>query len=186
MWVRCVGGLWVMFVTVWVIAAFTARKTVKKEPSLSRLRYLLIAASGAVLLQPGILRVPSLDVHFAEGDVWGAVGVALTAGGIAFAFWARYTLGKNWSGTVTIKEDHELVQKGPYALSRHPIYTGALVALTGSALTIGTPRIMLALPFALFAFIRKSSVEERFMSEHFGQAYTDYTKRVKRLVPFVW
>lgn len=186
MWLRCVGVLWCVFVLVWVVAAFTAQKTVKKEAALSRLRYILIAASAGVVLHPRVLRVPSLDVPWAEGDAWGAIGVALTAAGIGFAFWARYTLGKNWSGNVTIKADHELVQRGPYALSRHPIYTGALVAMTGSVIAAGTPRVALALPFAFAAFFYKLRIEERFMSAHFGQAYVDYTRRVKRLVPFVW
>jgi protein-S-isoprenylcysteine O-methyltransferase Ste14 len=186
MWLLCVAALWCLFVVVWVVAAFTARKTVKKEPLLSRLRYVLIAASAGVVLQPDVLRVPALDVRWLQGDAWGAVAVLLTAAGIAFAFWARFTLGKNWSGTVTIKKDHELVQTGPYALSRHPIYTGALVALAGSALAVGTLRIALALPFALAAFLFKMRIEERFMSEHFGKAYAEYAGRVKRLVPFVW
>ncbi len=182
----CVFGLWGLFVTVWVVSAFFARKTVKKESPFSRLRYGLIAGCAGVILQPGVLRVSALDVHYTDGDVGGALAVALTAMGIGFAFWARYTLGKNWSGTVTIKKDHELVQKGPYALSRHPIYTGALTALTGTALSVGTPRVLLALPFALGAFLFKMRIEEKFMSEHFGATYADYTRRVKRLVPFVW
>ncbi len=65
------------------------------------------------------------------------LGMGLTAVGIAFALWARLWIGRNWSGTITIKDQHELIQRGPYSLVRHPIYTGLLLAFLGTALVHG-------------------------------------------------
>src|SRR5215467_12702020 len=78
------------------------------------------------------------------------VGVALTAIGLGFTVWARVQLGRFWSGTVTLKEGHELVRTGPYAVTRHPIYTGLLLALIGSAMARGTLGGLLGLVLLTF------------------------------------
>jgi protein-S-isoprenylcysteine O-methyltransferase Ste14 len=116
----------------------------------------------------------------------GLLSVAVTALGIGFAVWARFTLGRNWSGTVTVKKDHELVQRGPYAISRHPIYSGAVLAVLGTVMAFGTVRAALVVPVVVVAFRMKMAVEERFMTEQFGAAYADYRQRVKGLIPLVW
>jgi protein-S-isoprenylcysteine O-methyltransferase Ste14 len=94
-------------------------------------------------------------------------------------------IGTNWSGTVTIKQGHELVTTGPYALVRHPIYTGLLLALAGSALARGEWRGALAVLIALLALWRKLRLEEHWMREQFGEAYRAYSRRVAALVPFI-
>jgi protein-S-isoprenylcysteine O-methyltransferase Ste14 len=94
-------------------------------------------------------------------------------------------LGKNWSGTVTIKEGHELIMSGPYAVVRHPIYTGLLLAFLGSALARGDWRAVLAFALAAAALWRKLRFEERWMRAQFGDAYAAYARRVSALVPFV-
>jgi protein-S-isoprenylcysteine O-methyltransferase Ste14 len=94
-------------------------------------------------------------------------------------------LAGNWSGTVTLKKGHELVQSGPYALVRHPIYTGLLVALIGTAVAVDRWRAVAGLTLLMTGIAYKISVEERFMREQFGDAYARYRARVKALVPFV-
>jgi protein-S-isoprenylcysteine O-methyltransferase Ste14 len=94
-------------------------------------------------------------------------------------------LGRNWSGAVTIKDGHELVTSGPYALVRHPIYTGLLLAFLGSAVALGDWRGALAFALAAGALWRKLRLEERWMREQFGDAYQAYSQRVAALVPFV-
>ncbi len=86
-----VFGLWGLFVLVWVVSAFFAQKTVKKESAFSRLRYGLIAGCAGVVLQPGLLRLPALDVHYTDSDAGGALAVALIAMGIGFAFGSAYS-----------------------------------------------------------------------------------------------
>jgi protein-S-isoprenylcysteine O-methyltransferase Ste14 len=101
-----------------------------------------------------------------------------------FTVWARVYLGGNWSGIVTIKHDHELIASGPYAIVRHPIYTGLLVAFIGSAVARGEWRGVLAVLIAWMALWRKLRLEERWMAERFGQQYEAYCRRVPALVPF--
>jgi protein-S-isoprenylcysteine O-methyltransferase Ste14 len=103
--------------------------------------------------------------------------------GCLWAIWARLTLGANWSGRVTVKADHELVTSGPYALSRHPIYTGLMVAVAGTALAGGEWRCVLAVLVILLALMVKMGQEEKLMMQTFPQAYSSYRQRVKALIP---
>jgi protein-S-isoprenylcysteine O-methyltransferase Ste14 len=101
-----------------------------------------------------------------------------------FSVWARVHLGGNWSGIVTIKHGHELIADGPYAIVRHPIYTGLLVAFMGSAMARGDWRGVLVVLIVWWALWRKLRLEERWMVERFGQQYETYRRRVPALVPF--
>jgi protein-S-isoprenylcysteine O-methyltransferase Ste14 len=94
-------------------------------------------------------------------------------------------LGTNWSADVTVKHDHELIEAGPYAYSRHPIYTGLVLALFGTALAVGETRALIAFVIALASLWYKMGLEERVMRRTFGAAYDAYTRRVKALIPFV-
>ncbi|HEY5254881.1 MAG TPA: isoprenylcysteine carboxylmethyltransferase family protein, partial [Acidobacteriaceae bacterium] len=113
------------------------------------------------------------------------VGVLLLLLGLLFAVWARFVLGRNWSGIVTVKEDHTLITRGPYAWVRHPIYTGILLALLGTAVTLGTILNFVEVPVVAFAFWLKLRTEERFMLETFGEQYAAYRHHVKALIPYV-
>ncbi|MBV9269207.1 MAG: isoprenylcysteine carboxylmethyltransferase family protein [Acidobacteriaceae bacterium] len=106
--------------------------------------------------------------------------------GIIFDLWARFVLGRNWSGTVTVKQDHELVQSGPYGVVRHPIYSGFLLALAGTVIAQGDVGAFLGLVLATLALRLKSLTEEAFMTQQFGSQYTTYKRTVKALIPFVW
>ena len=110
-------------------------------------------------------------------------GALVTAAGLGFTVWARIHLGRNWSGSVTLKQGHELVLTGPYALVRHPIYTGLLVAFAGTALARAEWRGVLAVLIAWAALGRKLRVEERWMAGNFGERYAQYMARVPALVP---
>jgi protein-S-isoprenylcysteine O-methyltransferase Ste14 len=178
--------LWGVLVVVWLAAAPFSRRTVRKETFASRARYVGPAVLLGFVLSPN-LSVPWLDARWLPQEPWvGALSVAVTATGIGWAIWARFTLGKNWSGTVTVKEDHELIQRGPYGITRHPIYTGALLGIAGTLLTYGTIRAAIVVPFAVVILSFKMGVEEKFMSDQFGDAYASYRRRVKALIPFVW
>ena len=98
---------------------------------------------------------------------------------------ARFFLGRNWSGIVTIKQGHTLVRKGPYRFVRHPIYTGLLLAIFGTALAIGEIRALIGAGLVFALFVHKISLEESFMTEQFGADYADYRRNVKALIPFV-
>jgi protein-S-isoprenylcysteine O-methyltransferase Ste14 len=112
-------------------------------------------------------------------------GVLLCVAGMAFLVWGRHHLGRNWSQTVAIKEEHELVSSGPYCRVRHPMYTGGLVACIGSAIAVGGPWIFLLLILGAI-FLWRVGAEDKLMAQQFPNEYLDYRKRTKALIPFVW
>ena len=129
-----------------------------------------------------------LNIAVTPADAtFGTLGVAIDLVGIAFAIWARIVLGRNWSGLVMkVKEGQTLVQSGPYATVRHPIYTGLLAAILGTALTTGTLAAYLAVPAALAGLLIRVVIEDGLMAAEFGAAHAAYRLRTRRLIPFVW
>jgi len=179
-------AMWLSWVAYWWISSRNVKRTVRYESLPSRLSHVGPLAVAALLFSLPSSLAPFLSARFLSSATWPLnVATALTATGLLFAMWARQHLGSNWSGTVTIKEDHELITGGPYALVRHPIYTGLLLALVGSALAIGEWRAVLAFALASLALWRKLRLEERLMHEQFGTAYQAYCRRVPALIPFV-
>jgi protein-S-isoprenylcysteine O-methyltransferase Ste14 len=179
-------GAWALY---WGITSADVKATARREPMLSRWAHLgPMAIAAWLLLAPASTLPPPLGARFlaaADAPVGFTTGAMLTAAGLLFAVWARRHLGRNWSATVTLKQGHELVTSGPYALVRHPIYTGLLLAFAGSALATGEWRGLVAILIVFGALWRKLRLEERWMRERFGTAYADYGRRVKALVPFV-
>jgi len=179
--------LWGLLLLGWVIGMFTGKRIARREGTGTRIVQFLIVVSAYELMFNRDLAIGFLGWRFWKPEIavsW--VGVALTAAGIAFAFWARFTLGRNWSGTVTVKENHELIMRGPYRIVRHPIYTGFTLGMFGSALVIDQVRGLVALALIVLAWRLKWSVEERFMLEEFGDRYADYRRRVSALIPGIW
>jgi protein-S-isoprenylcysteine O-methyltransferase Ste14 len=129
---------------------------------------------------------PALRVSlFQKGLMPYVIGTCLLVVGLLIAVWARVILGRNWSNVVTVKVDHELIQTGPYRWVRHPIYTGLLLALAGSALAQNLRIDLAVLPLAFLGFWIKLRREEDWMHQQFGVAYEAYCARTSRLVPFL-
>lgn len=177
---------WCALLIVWLPGYFL-RKRSSRIPNLARQipTTALLVLAFVCLFNPGIL---APDIRLTpQNAVLGWAGIAIAFAGIAFAIWARVVLGGNWSGIVMeIKEHHELIQSGPYAIVRHPIYTGLLLAILGTALTLGTLAAYLAVALALAAFLIRVRVEEGLMQEQFGESHDVYRGRTKKLIPFVW
>jgi protein-S-isoprenylcysteine O-methyltransferase Ste14 len=112
-------------------------------------------------------------------------GVVLCVAGLSFCIWARAILGRNWSGTVTLKEGHELIERGPYRLVRHPIYTGLLAMFLGTVVVLGHVAGIAGLVLVFVSFWIKLRDEERIMLKQFPDQYAAYQQRVKRIIPFV-
>ncbi len=162
------------------------KASARREPLGSRLLHVVPLAVAALLLWVPSVPLPWLNIRFIPWAEWGFwVGAALAAAGLLFTVWARRHLGRNWSGIVTVKQDHELVVSGPYGYVRHPIYTGLLLAFVGSALARGEWRGVLAVLIVFLALWRKLRLEERWMVEQFGAQYRAYSGRVAALVPLV-
>jgi protein-S-isoprenylcysteine O-methyltransferase Ste14 len=179
-------AMWISWGLYWIASARGGKTAVRRESTLSRWAHLgPLIISGWLLSDGGRfwwpLRVPFMSRSGAS--FWIAAGV--TAAGLLFTVWARRHLGANWSGSVTIKADHELVTTGPYRITRHPIYTGLLVAFAGNALVVGEVRGLIAFGVAFAALWRKLKLEERYMQEEFGQAYVDYQRKVAAIVPIL-
>jgi protein-S-isoprenylcysteine O-methyltransferase Ste14 len=117
---------------------------------------------------------------------WAFIGFLLTACGLAFTIWARRVLGTNWSAMPVLKHDHELIQRGPYRLVRHPIYTGLLLAIFGSCLAGGRVWNLCLFGMAVVLLIAKLGAEEALLAGRFPDAYPEYRRRVKTLVPFLY
>lgn len=185
--ITVVFELWFVLFVVWFVSAPTGKRIARREGTGTRIVQLVVVVSAYSLLFDRDLAIGFLGWRFWRPEPavsW--VGVALTAAGIAFAFWARFTLGRNWSGTVTVKHDHELVIRGPYRIVRHPIYTGFTLGMLGTALVVGQVRGLLALALIVLAWRLKWAVEERFMLEEFGDRYAEYRRRVSALIPGIW
>ena len=179
-------AMWLSWIFYWWVASRDVKSNVRREPLTSGLLHIVPFAIAILLFSLRDVRIAFLRERFlplAEWPFW--LGFLLTAGGMFFATWARVHLGRNWSGIVTIKKEHELVTSGPYGLVRHPIYTGLLLAFLGSALALGDWRGVLAFALAAGALWHKLRVEERWMREQFGVAYQAYSHRVAALVPFI-
>jgi protein-S-isoprenylcysteine O-methyltransferase Ste14 len=179
-----ISALWLAWLLYWMVAAIGAKAVRRHEGLAARLSHLIPLTLGLALLIPHHLPVSWLTIRMLpSGVVWFWVGFALVALGLAFAVAARVWLGGNWSGVVAIKQEHELVRAGPYRWVRHPIYAGLLVALLGWVITLGEVRGVIALPLFIGGFLRRVALEERFLEEEFGAAYSHYRGEVPCLIP---
>jgi protein-S-isoprenylcysteine O-methyltransferase Ste14 len=111
------------------------------------------------------------------------LGVLLTAAGVAVALWARWHLGANWSEVVTLKERHELIRSGPYCAIRHPIHTGILLGLLGTAIAMGEVSGLLAIAIAWLSFFWKARREESFLMHEFGELFEAHMKQTGMFLP---
>jgi protein-S-isoprenylcysteine O-methyltransferase len=181
-----ITAVWATVGIVWAIGAVVTKRTKRTEAAGLRVIHIALVAAAFFLLFSARARFGPLAWRFVPQSAGSAyAGLALTIAGAGFAIWARVFLGGNWSSSVTIKENHKLVRTGPYSLVRHPIYSGFLLAMTGTAIAVGEARGFLALILAFLAWRLKSRVEEGFMIEQFGGAYEEYERHVKALIPFV-
>jgi protein-S-isoprenylcysteine O-methyltransferase Ste14 len=181
-----IAGLWTAWIALWLAVAFNVKRTRWRENRWTALWNRVPVLLGAALLiwprlAPAVLSRPILPA----GPALPVLGAALVLAGLVFALWARRHLGRNWSGDVTVKEGHALIRSGPYRLVRHPIYSGVVLALAGTALAIGSALGFVATVLILIGFVIKLQVEEARMRETFPD-YADYCRRTARLIPGVY
>src|SRR4029077_6803193 len=149
---------------VWLLAALFTKRTVYHEGSTRRLRYIIPILFGWYLVLRGYRLGPPLDVHIIpHPDATVVVAAFLCLCGLRFCLWARAVLGRNWSGTVTLKEDHELIVRGPYRLVRHPIYTGLIVMIIATVIQRGHIAGIVGLVFVFVSLWIKLGEEEQVM-----------------------
>ena len=181
-----IGYTWEVLGLVWLIGLAFTKRTVRSQPAGSRIFHMTLALLGFTLIGSDLFSAGWLGEHFlSPTQDLQLAGFALTLAGCLFAICARVTLGGNWSGRATVKADHELIVRGPYALARHPIYTGLLLASAGTALAEAEWRCILGLVLIVLVFMVKIGQEEKLMLQTFPDAYSNYRRRVKALIPGV-
>ena len=177
---------WTLFAVIWLLTAFATKKSVYRENRAQRLRYIIPLLLGWFLLAKGHrLSEPLSHRVIPHVDALAWIGAVLCIIGLIFSIWARFTLGRNWSGVVTFKGGHELITRGPYRIVRHPIYTGLIFMLVGTVIVLGHIAAIIALPLVFLSFWIKLRSEEKLMLEKFPDEYGAYQRRVKRLIPFI-
>jgi len=176
--------MWGALGIYWLWNAPRSGSSVTREAGWWRVVRLSILAFTFVLLLSPWLRIGVLGGRFVpDTNVGRVVGVALTASGIGLCVWARVHLGRYWSDKVVLKVGHRLIRSGPYRFLRHPIYSGVLLGIFGTALTVGEWRGILALALMSANYFVKARREERVLAGQFGEEFVEYTRRAGFLVP---
>ena len=179
--------VWIAFLVYWQIRAAGAKATQRLEPAASRIVRALVFLIAIVLLSTTRIPLPWLYRPLWRAGLWPFwLGAVLTVGGLLFAVWAREHLGRNWSRSVSIKQDHELITTGPYAVVRHPIYTGILAGFLGLAIAISQVRGFVVFVLIFLVFWVKFRMEEQWMRSQFGGTYATYVRRTAALVPYLF
>lgn len=168
----------------WFWAARNQERVQQREPVLPRLFHIIYMVCGFVLLYSKDPRLAAFNRRFLHDRPWiEMLGAVLTVAGVAFAIWARRHIGRNWSAQVTIRKEHDLIRTGPYARIRHPIYTGLLLAVVGTAIVIGEYRALLALALIFIGFTFKAKREELLLTKEFGPAFDEHRRKTGFFLP---
>lgn len=175
---------WMVFLAYWLLASLRVNKIERHEPPGEKFLRIAVSLAAFILLYDNDPRFGVLNRRFLPWHLWIFVlGAALTWAGVAFAIWARLHIGRYWSASVALKTDHELVRTGPYSRIRHPIYTGMLLAIAGTALAIGRYRGIVAFAVILAGFAWKSKREEALLAGQFGAAFDEHRRRTGFFLP---
>ena len=176
--------MWVALGAYWLISARATKKIeVGESPWLRILRMGILSVTFVLLLSPW-LRVGWLGRRFVpETAINRGVGLTLAAAGLALCIWARRVLGQYWSDKVALKVGHQLIRQGPYARLRHPIYSGVLIAIAGTALAIGEWRGLVALAAMTINYFVKAKREDRILASRFGESFAEYRQHAGFLLP---
>lgn len=178
---------WAVFWIYWSFRAPRRRPSKRKaartftmlNTGLLYLGFLLVLLGRGIPGSLGLLIMPQtipIDV----------TGTAFVIIGVVFAIWSRQSLRNNWSGVVVIMEGQQFMRHGPYAIVRHPIYGGMLLALLGTTLVASTVGSLLGLALAIISLWQKACIEEQFLMAEFGEQYANYQREVKFLIPFIY
>lgn len=179
---RWANWFWKVLMVVWVVLWFSIKRAKQRETPRERLQHLIPVFIGFWLLFERNWGVLDARVMPDTPSVLWA-GLCLTAAGVGISIWARVSLGGNWSGSVTLKDDHELIRKGLYRWIRHPIYTGILLAMIGTAMITGHLRGWVGFLIVLTAFYFKARREEIFLRIEFGEGFEEHARRTGMFFP---
>jgi protein-S-isoprenylcysteine O-methyltransferase Ste14 len=175
---------WMIWAIWWLAMAFFSKSTKRRESVIQRIEHLVPAFLGFLLIfRKDFAGAWLARPVFSANSLLLLTCVVVTILGLLFAVWARLTLGSNWSGTVTIKTNHQLIRRGPYRWIRHPIYTGMLAALLATAIAQGLLSGLVGFAFASLALYRKARREEKFLAQEFGEGFTEHRQHTGMFLP---
>jgi protein-S-isoprenylcysteine O-methyltransferase Ste14 len=178
--------IWLGWVSSWIIASFWSGRTKAHVPTFDSWAYRLPILLGALLLMPPIERILGAAQLYRLGDAGTYVVAVVVVLGLSFTWWARIHLGRFWSNAITHKEDHRIIDTGPYGVVRHPIYTGQIIGLLATGIAIGNWAAMLGVVLISLGEWQKARMEERFLTAELGSdVYGPYCRRVPMIVPFL-
>lgn len=178
---------WLTIIIYWIVMWSKSKPEAMEHPDPARNyhRFFIIIAAfllGSHRLSIGFLGYVIIPRCLAKA----LVGLFVTWVGVLIAIWARKILADNWSAQPTLRQNHELILTGPYKIVRHPIYTGIIIAVLGTAIMVGQVRGFIGLIVVFLALWHKSTFEEDLMRQQFPGRYEEYARRVKRLIPYIF
>jgi len=179
--------LWMPVFLLWAITSGSSKRTVQSRSEReSHVSVWVVWIAWFLLFGHGFRRPPLAD-HFIEAtSETVGVGLALSSWACIQRVGARICIGKNWSARIELKQGHQLIRNGPYAIVRHPIYLGFMLATLGTAIAFAEWSGLLAFALIVLAWGYKARLEESAMIEQFGSEYEEYRRKVKGFIPFVW
>jgi protein-S-isoprenylcysteine O-methyltransferase Ste14 len=176
--------LWMVLMVFWLLTAFGQKRAIFRESVSRSAPFRVGSVIAAVLMFSGLTAVGVLGWRITpQSGAMEWLALCIGAAGFAVAFWARILLGGEWSSQVALKEGHRLIMAGPYAVVRHPIYSGLLLAMLGTAMAGGELRMYLAVVVIFAAFWNKSRLEERLLVSAMGNRYVEYQQHTYALIP---
>jgi protein-S-isoprenylcysteine O-methyltransferase Ste14 len=181
------AALWITWLAGWWLGALKTARTVTRQSPGSQLSYSIFTWIGAALLFFNAARGGIFSVAlYPSTPIVAWIGVVLVALGLLYSVWARLHLGRMWSARVTLKAEHRIIKTGPYTITRHPIYTGMLLAVLGTVLVRDTVAALIGGALITTGFVLKLRQEEQMLIGHFGDDYRVYRQEVPALIPRPW
>lgn len=176
---------WCLLILIWIVSAFSVKPALERQSWAGRF------ATFAFLALASMLLLGKISLWSLNSRIWPAeqalriLACTITFAGLGVSVWSRFTLGPDWSATVTYREGHELIQRGPYRFVRHPMYTGFLLMVAGTTVNLGDASSLVAILICCLGIWWKLAREENMLTKHFPDSYRRYKSNTKALIPFV-
>ncbi len=179
-----IHSVWLLWLGAWILSGIRTKRVRQPEPIGIHLLYAPLTLLGALLLfSPTLDPVWPSRRFLPPSPLASLAGLALVLSGLALTAWARIVLGGNWSARVVLKHDHQLIRSGPYARLRHPIYTGLIAAVFGTALAAGFWHSLAGAALVALGMAWKARCEEALLIRHFGDAFLEHRRSTGFLFP---
>ena len=192
-WFLLIAGLVYFFgvlIVYWVrrILFWNARaggEVMQQEKNDLSFWFIVLGMIAAFYLPP----IESLFFHrfLARNIGMQVLGLVLIIFGAGLLIWARRSLGRFYSGHLSVVEGQPLVTDGPYRFIRHPAYGGYLLMAIGLSIGYASVAGLIIIPSLLLpSIVYRIQIEDGLLAERFGLHFKDYERMTKRLLPFVW